>query len=111
MQTGSGSIIVNLAGNRGSFTDSRLETSAGDIVVYIPDDLGLNIRAAAEMARTVRSDFPDIKISHARGRWGTHEIFAEGSLNGGGPLLHVHTTKGSIEFKRKKEQAKNQVRR
>src|SRR5437660_414585 len=38
-ETGSGPIIADLAATRGSFTESRLETAAGDIIVYIPDDL------------------------------------------------------------------------
>jgi hypothetical protein len=31
---------------------------------------------------------------------GPREFYAEGNLNGGGPLLHVHTTAGNIEIKR-----------
>jgi hypothetical protein len=104
VNTGSGPIVVDLAKGRGAFTDSRLETSAGDIVVYIPDDLAVTIRAAVEVARGfgIRSDFPGLKITTGNQQWGPHETFAEGSLNGGGPVLHVHTTTGTIEFKRKK---------
>jgi hypothetical protein len=84
------------------FTDSRLETSVGDIVVYVPDGLGVTVRAAVEVARGegIVSDFPDLKISRPSG-YGPRETFAEGSLNGGGPVLHVHTTTGNIEFRRK----------
>jgi hypothetical protein len=103
VNTGSGPIVVDLAKGGEAFTDSRLETSAGDIVVYIPDDLAVTIRAAVEVARGfgIRSDFPAVKVTNGDQRWGPHETFAEGSLNGGGPVLHVHTTNGTIEFKRK----------
>ena len=102
--TGSGPIVVDLAKSVGAFTDSRLETSEGDIVVYIPDNLGVTIRAAVELARGlgIHSEFAGVKVTNANKQWGPHEVFAEGALNGGGPILHVHTTNGTIEFKRKK---------
>ena len=100
-ETGAGGIIARLAPG-GEFTDSRLETSVGDIVVYVPEGLGVNVRAAVEVARGygIRTDFGDqIKISNPQGL-GPREVYAEGSLNGGGPTLHVHTTTGNIEIKR-----------
>ena len=99
-ETGAGGIIARLAPG-GEFTDSRLETSVGDIVVYVPEGLGVNVRAAVEVARGygIRSDFGDLKISNPQGL-GPREVYAEGSLNGGGPVLHVHTTTGNIEIKR-----------
>jgi len=105
VDTGSGPIVVDLAKGAAAFTDSRLETSAGDIVVYIPDDLGVTIQAAVEVTRGIGilSDFPGLKISNGRQQWGPHDASAEGALNGGGPVLHVHTTNGTIEFKRKKK--------
>ncbi|HLW52127.1 MAG TPA: hypothetical protein VKW06_04725 [Candidatus Angelobacter sp.] len=101
-ETGSGPIIATLA--RGNvFTDSRLETSVGDITVYVPSDLGVTIRAAVEVSRGygIRSDFPELKITQGSDHWGPREAYAEGALNGGGPLLHVHTSSGNIVFKRK----------
>lgn len=99
-ETGSGPIVATLASGK-TFTDSRLETSVGDIIVYVPDGLGVTVRAAVEVARGegIVSDFPDLKISRPSG-YGSRETFAEGSLNGGGPVLHVHTTTGNIEFRR-----------
>lgn len=99
-ETGSGPIVATLA--RGSnFTESRLETAVGDIVVYVPDGLGVTVRAAVEVARGegIQSDFPELKITRSSG-YGPRETFAEGSINGGGPVLHVHTTTGNIEFRR-----------
>lgn len=109
VDTGSGPIVVDLAATRGSFTESRLETAAGDIVVYIPDDLGITIRAAVELANgegIVSKDFPGLQVSHGSQQLGPREIWAEGSLNGGGPLLHVHTTTGTITFKRRETSAR-----
>jgi len=105
VNTGSGPIIADLAKGGGVFTDSRLETSAGDIIVYIPDDLGVTIRASVEVARGdgIRSDFPNLKITSGNEQWGPREVDADGALNGGGPLLHVHTTSGTIEIRRKKK--------
>jgi len=102
VETGSGPIVAVLANGQGAFSDSRLETSAGDIVVYIPDDMRVTIRAAVEVARGlgIRSDFSGVKVTTGNNQWGPREVYAEGALNGGGPLLHVHTTTGSIEFKR-----------
>ena len=102
-ETGSGPIIADLATGGTSFTDSKLETSAGNIVVYIPDNLGVTIHAAVEVANGsgISSDFSGLKITYSDNRWGPREAYAEGNLNGGGPLLHVHTTTGTIEFKRK----------
>lgn len=108
VDTGSGPIVVDLAATRGSFTESRLETAAGDIVVYIPEDLGITIRAAVELANgegIISKDFPALQVSHGSQQLGPREIWAEGSLNGGGPLLHVHTTTGTITFKRRETSA------
>jgi hypothetical protein len=70
--------------------------------VYIPDGLGITIRAAVEAARGqgIQTDFPEIKV-HGSSDYGPREFYAEGSLNGGGPVLHVHTSTGNISFKRK----------
>jgi hypothetical protein len=103
-ETGSGPIVATLTRSR-NFTDSRLETSVGDIIVYVPDGLGVTIRAAVEVARGdgIRSDFPELKITSS-GNIGPREVYAEGNLNGGGPVLHVHTATGNIQFLRKGKQ-------
>ncbi len=99
-ETGAGTIIARLAPG-GTFTDSRLETSVGDITVFVPEGMGINVRAAVEVARGygIRSDFGELKITNPQ-KLGPREFYAEGSLAGGGPLLHVHTTAGNIEIKR-----------
>jgi hypothetical protein len=102
-QTGAGTIIADLASSRNSFTNSRLETSVGDIIVYVPDDLGVTIRATVEVAqgRGITSDFSGLTITRSQEGMGPREAYAEGNLNGGGPTLHVHTVSGNIEFRRR----------
>ena len=48
-------------------------------------------------------NFLELKITRSSSI-GPREVFAEGSLNGGGPVLHVHTASGNIQFLRKKAQ-------
>ncbi len=104
-ETGSGPIVATLARGGMPFTDSRLETSVGDIIVYVPDGLGVTVRADVDVARGegIHSDFPELKIVSSSGM-GPREAYAEGSLYGGGPVLHVHTSTGNIVFKREAKQ-------
>ena len=55
----------------GDRTDSTLETSAGDITVYLASDLNVTVRAAIELANghKIRSDFSDIQIHSEGGEW------------------------------------------
>ena len=102
-ETGAGNIVADLTGAKNAFSASRLETSAGNIVVYLPDGLGVTVRASVEVARGsgIHSDVSGLRITEEGHSPGPREVYAEGSLNGGGPLLHVHTVSGNIEFKRK----------
>ena len=86
-------------------TDTHLATTAGDIIVYIPSDMAVTIKAAIELAnghRIIANDFPEIKIASEGGNYGPKQIFAEGSLNGGGPIMKIHTSNGNIVLKRTK---------
>ncbi|MGO9087098.1 MAG: DUF4097 family beta strand repeat-containing protein [Terriglobales bacterium] len=101
VETGAGPIVVKLVNTGSERRDSQLETSAGDITVYIASDVALSIRASVDLAsgHRITSEFPDIQI-HSEGDWASKTISAEGKLNGGGPVLKVHTTTGDINFKR-----------
>jgi DUF4097 and DUF4098 domain-containing protein YvlB len=103
-ETGAGGITVKLVNAGGERNDSVLETSAGDITVYIASDVAVNVRANVDMGNghRITSDFPDIHISSEGDQWGPKTLSAEGKLNGGGPLLKVRTTTGNICFKRAK---------
>ena len=102
-ETGAGGITAKFVSAGGERNDSVLETSAGDITVYLPSDIHISIRASVEAAygHGIRSDFPDLHISSEGGEYGPKTVTAEGSLNGGGPMLKVRTTTGDIVFKRR----------
>jgi DUF4097 and DUF4098 domain-containing protein YvlB len=101
-ETSAGGIIVKLLAGADRRSNSSLETSAGDITVYLANDLAISIRAEIESAsgHTIRSDFSDIHVSSEGGQWGPKTVTAEGQLNGGGPVLKVRTNSGSVNFRR-----------
>lgn len=101
-ETSAGGIIVKLLSSAGGRNNSTLETSAGDITVYLANDLAISIRAEIEIANghTIRSDFSDIRVSTEGGPWGPKTVTAEGQLNGGGPVLKVRTNSGNVNFRR-----------
>jgi DUF4097 and DUF4098 domain-containing protein YvlB len=100
-ETGGGGIIAKFLASPDR-TDSTLETSAGDITVYLAGDLAISIRANIELANghKIISDFSDIHIASEGGDWGPRTVSAEGQLNGGGPVLKVRTNSGNIKFVR-----------
>jgi DUF4097 and DUF4098 domain-containing protein YvlB len=100
-ETGAGGITVKLVNTGGERHDSDLETSVGDITVYIAPDVALNVWASVDMGsgHRITSEFPDIHIQ-SQGDWGAKSYSAEGKLNGGGPTLKVHTSSGDISFRR-----------
>jgi DUF4097 and DUF4098 domain-containing protein YvlB len=101
-ETSAGGIIVKLLSGTDHPTNSTLETSAGDITVYLANDLAISIRAQIEIANghTIRSDFSDIHVSSEGGPWGPKTVTAQGQLNGGGPVLKVRTNSGNVSFRR-----------
>jgi DUF4097 and DUF4098 domain-containing protein YvlB len=107
-QTGAGGIVVKLVNTGSARHDSELETSAGDITVYIAPDVAINLRASVDLGNghRITSDFPEFRITSDADKWGytlgPRTLNAEGKLNGGGPLLKVHTTTGDICIRRSK---------
>ncbi|MGC2536540.1 MAG: DUF4097 family beta strand repeat-containing protein [Candidatus Sulfotelmatobacter sp.] len=102
VETGAGGIVVKFVKTGAPPSDSRLETSAGDITVYIAPDVALSVRASVDLGNGhhITSDFPDIHVASEGDQWGPRTLNAEGKLNGGGPVLKVRTTTGDICFKR-----------
>jgi DUF4097 and DUF4098 domain-containing protein YvlB len=100
--TGAGGIVAKFVPTSGERHDSELETSAGDITVYLAPNVNISVRASIEVANghNIRSDFPEIKVTTEGGDYGPKTVTAEGSLNGGGPTLKVRTTTGDICFRR-----------
>ena len=102
-ETGAGAITVKLMNTGGEHHDSDLETGAGDITVFLASDVAVNVRASVDMGsgHHITSEFPDIHISSEGDQW-AKTLTAEGRLNGGGPMVKVHTSSGDICFRRAK---------
>jgi hypothetical protein len=79
--------------------DSFLSTSAGDITVMIPSNLGVTVHAQNDGSGNVKrivSEFPGLTVkSHGAA------VVADGRLNGGGPLLRIAVSGGIIYIKRR----------
>jgi len=92
VSTSLGNIMASLLAGR--MADSYLATGNGDITVWIPSNVGVQVRARNESADTLRrivSEYPGIQ-PRRQGR----QLFAEGPVNGGGPLLQISATSGTI---------------
>lgn len=103
-RTAAGPIYAEFTADKGSFSESYLETNVGDVIVFLPPSLPVTVRATidAAMGHRLLSDFPDVKITQEGGEWGAREIYGQGAINGGGPLLKIRTTAGNIELRRGK---------
>jgi hypothetical protein len=80
--------------------DSFLSTGHGDITVWIPSNLKVTVRAqnaSYGSPRRIVSEFSSINVKSA----GTATL-AEGSLNGGGPLVRIAGTGGMIYIRQVK---------
>jgi hypothetical protein len=102
-QTGAGSITAEFVGTPSNSQGySVLETSAGDVIVYIAPDVRMTIKAVIQTAfgHEIKSDFSELKVTSEGGEWGPKTKYAEGNLNGGGPLLKVRTTIGNIYIRK-----------
>ena len=96
VSTSLGNIMASLLA--GKLADSFLATGNGDITVYIPSNVGVTVRAQNDMAdstRRIAVDFPGVRVRR-QGRL----IVAEGPVNGGGPLLQISATVGTIFIRR-----------
>jgi DUF4097 and DUF4098 domain-containing protein YvlB len=96
VSTSVGSIFASLMAGRAA--ESFLATGNGDITVVIPSNVGVNIRAVNNMADNMRRIVSDFRQVQAR-LTGTR-LVAEGAVNGGGPLLQINGTGGTIFIKR-----------
>ncbi len=101
-ETAAGSISAEFVGKPADFTDSYLSTTVGDVVVYLPADMKVTVKAVIEtsLGHKIRSDFPELKVTSEGGDWGPKEMYASGQINGGGPILKLHTTLGNIELRK-----------
>jgi hypothetical protein len=96
VSTSAGSIFASMLNGR--LGDSFLATGNGDITVMIPSNVGVNIRAVNAMTDNLRRIVSDFRQVQTRFRGAM--LVAEGSVNGGGPLLQINGTGGTIFIKR-----------
>ena len=96
-----GAITVQFTAVPGAFTESSLHTGSGDVLVFLPDELPMTVHASSDMAAGygIRSEVPGLRISKQGGGFGPQSAWAEGALNGGGPLLRIRTGMGHIDFR------------
>ena len=99
--SGAGSITAEFVG-AGGISESRIETSVGNIRVLIPQGLRMTVQALVDSGqeRSIDTDFPELKVKMEDG-WGPREIYANGTINGGGPVLKLNTNTGSIQIVKK----------
>ncbi len=110
--TAAGPILAQFTPDAKTFGASQLETSMGDIQVYLLPGLRLTIDAAIEMAAGHRifSDFP-IVIQGGDEEFASREIRGHGVLNGGGEVLRIRTVNGNIEIRTLDAQALEQLKK
>jgi len=91
LSTSDGHIEADVAAGSKLATDWSLSTSDGTMVLRLPPDLSADLEAHVSDGH-IDVDFPIT----TQGRFGRHDLRA--SLNGGGPLLSLRTTDGSIRI-------------
>lgn len=115
--TSHGMILAEISAGA-MLSNSILAASRGDIIVYLPSNLAVTVRARiepavdgransrgnssegapAETADRIVSEFGEIQAYRDRGR----AITAQGRLNGGGAVLELAVSGGSIYLRRLK---------
>jgi hypothetical protein len=90
--TSGGSVTASLLGQPRQ--ECRFYTSGGSITVSLAKDAHVNLDASTS-GGSVSTDFP--VILNDNDNWHRSELRAP--LNGGGPLLYLHTSGGSINVK------------
>jgi hypothetical protein len=99
--TAAGRILAEFNPSQKTFGPSQLESSMGDVYVYLPAHLPLTIDAAIETAagRQIQSDFP-LQIQGNKGELVPSTLRGHGTLNGGGEVLKIRTVAGNIEIRK-----------
>jgi DUF4097 and DUF4098 domain-containing protein YvlB len=99
--TSAGRILAEFNASAKTFAASQLETSMGDVYVYLPVGLRLTIDAAIDAAagHHIVTDFP-LSILGDKEDFGEHTIRGHGTLNGGGEVLRIRTVAGDIEIRK-----------
>lgn len=80
-------------------TQCELQSSGGDIVVYIPRELPVTIDAQVQSGDEHQLSFDpafNTTFRHNDSQHGGASVSAQGSLNGGGEVIHLRTIDGTI---------------
>jgi hypothetical protein len=98
--TKSGSIVADFTG-ASRLLDSSLVTALGDITVFVPSKLPVTIEAVNSTpgANRIVSDFGEIG---PRREQGNSRSEAGGAINGGGPMLRLSASGGTIYVRQRK---------
>jgi DUF4097 and DUF4098 domain-containing protein YvlB len=109
--TAAGRILSQWMGGKNGFGASQLETSMGDVFVYLPVDVTLTVDAAIDAAagHKIVSDFP-IDIQGNKEEFCRTTIHGRGSLNGGGEVLRIRTVAGNIEIRKLDAKGKEELK-
>jgi DUF4097 and DUF4098 domain-containing protein YvlB len=97
--TGAGGITAWFVAPAKRPSTCELESSDGDIVVYLPRELPVTIDAQIQKGDEHRVIFDPafpLKVRYDESSKGARIVRAEGSLNGGGELLRLRTVAGNI---------------
>jgi hypothetical protein len=99
--TSVGRILAEFDASVKTFAASELETSMGDVYVYLPAGLPLTIDAAIDAAagHHIVTDFP-LSILGDKEDFSERTIRGHGTLNGGGEVLRIRTVGGNIEIRK-----------
>lgn len=99
VSAGAGHILAELT--EGAIqSDSILRSMSGDITILIPSNLAVSIKARNDsrgVGGRIVSEFSEFRVSSAM-----VAVTAEGSLNGGGPVLQVLASGGNIFLRRQR---------
>jgi hypothetical protein len=98
--TKAGSIVADFAG-ASRLLDSSLATALGDITILVPSNLAVTIEAVnvTPGAHRIVSDFADVR---PRREQGNARSEASGAINGGGPVLRLTASGGTIYVRHRK---------
>ena len=108
--TADGHILAELKCARKNCGPSELETSMGDVFVYLPINVPLTIDAAIDAAtgHRIQSDFP-LDIQGNKDDLTSSTVRGHGMLNGGGDVLRIRTVAGNIQIRKIDEASLREV--
>lgn len=99
--TGAGGITAWFGPDAKLTSACRLAAQDGDIIVYLPKGLAVNVDAQVELGSghrvIVDPAFP-LKVTYGDPDEGSRAVRAEGALNGGGATLMLRTVSGNIRL-------------